>query len=132
LHPSLLSKKQNAKVAYMDSESHSNPWAACLLALGLVGCVQHSDMQSKAPIAPSERSLPSHQAKPWVLQGPKVSGFEGASFDRAGNLLFCDVSGGHVLRANAQGEISVLANFGEGHPGGTAVPRGSALAPGVG
>lgn len=48
---------------------------------------------------------------------------EGASFDRAGNLLLCDVSGGHVLRANAQGEISVLASFGEGHPGGTAVHR---------
>jgi lactonase len=59
------------------------------------------DAQTRGPvpIPPSERGLQTVVAEPWF----KVSGhaviLEGPAFERNGNLLFCDVSGGRVLLA---------------------------------
>ena len=60
-----------------------------------------------APIPPSERTLPTVVAESW-LSLPGVSALEGPVFERNGDLLFSDVSGQRILRADVGGKISTV------------------------
>src|SRR5947209_5514309 len=58
------------------------------------------DAQTRGPvpIPPSERGLQTVVADPWFKVSQERMVLEGPCFDRGGNLLFSDVSGGRVLR----------------------------------
>jgi lactonase len=86
------------------------------------------DAQTRGPvpIPPSERGLQAVVAEPWFKVSDEGLVLEGPAFDRAGNLLFCDVSGGRVLRLTPDKRLStVVAAVGEGRlgPGGLAVHK---------
>ena len=50
------------------------------------------------PIPPSERSLQTGMAEPWFKVSDEGLVLEAPAFDCDGKLLFCDVTGGRVLR----------------------------------
>jgi lactonase len=56
-----------------------------------------SQTRGPVPIPPSERGLQTLVAEPWFKVSDKPMILEGPCFDRGGNLLFSDVSGGPVL-----------------------------------
>lgn len=58
------------------------------------------------PVA--ERDLPTVTAQRWLQVSDQGLQLEGPSFDRAGNLLFVEVFGGQVLKADPQGRLSVV------------------------
>lgn len=78
---------------------------------------------SKAPIPYSELLLPSQVAASFKHVTLAKTVLEGASFDRNQNLIFSDVKGRQLLRMSPAGEVTTVANFSEGSPGGTAVHR---------
>jgi lactonase len=103
---------------------------ACLAAgaSGQQGGAVHAlayDAQTRGPvpIPPSERGLQTVVAEPWfkVSHGPMV--LEGPCFDRNGNLLFSDVSGGRVLRLTPDKRISTVFSKNNLGPGGLAVHK---------
>lgn len=85
----------------------------------------HYDEQTSGPvpIPASERSLQTVVAEPWfkVSKGPMV--LEGPAFDRAGDLLFSDVSGGRILRLTSQKQLSVVYTQKGLGPGGLAIHK---------
>jgi lactonase len=48
---------------------------------------------------------------------------EGPAFERNGNLLFCDVSGGHVLRLTPDKRLSTVTGLNDVAPGGIAIHK---------
>ena len=73
------------------------------------------------PIPLSERSLQTVVAKPWFKVSDEGLVLEGPAFDRAGNLLFCDVSGKRVLRLTPDWRLSTVVTLDRLAPGGIAV-----------
>ena len=67
------------------------------------GLAYDAQTQSVVPIPPSERALQSTVAEPWFKVSKDGMILEGAIFDRSGNLLFCDVSGGRLMAFNRNG-----------------------------
>jgi hypothetical protein len=60
------------------------------------------------PIPPSERTLQAVVAEPWFKVSDDGLVLEGPAFDRDGGLLFCDVSGGRVLRVTPEKRLSAV------------------------
>lgn len=83
------------------------------------------DAQTRGPvpIPPSERGLQTVVAQPWFKVSQKRMVLEGPCFDRNGDLLFSDVSGGHVLRLTADKRISTVFSRNNLGPGGLAVHK---------
>jgi lactonase len=88
-----------------------------------VALVYDSQTRGPVPIPPSERGLQTVVAEPWfeVSHGPMV--LEGPAFDRNGNLLFCDVSGGRLLRLTPDMQLSTVVHLNDVAPGGIAIHR---------
>lgn len=76
--------------------------------------------QGSVPIPVSERGLPTATAQTWFKASNEGRILEGAIFDREGNLLFCDVSGKHVLRLSPTKQLSIVATIENLSPGGLA------------
>lgn len=99
----------------------------CVVTFLLSGCARQpfpSDQaSSQAPIPVAEQALPTQSATPWFKASLSDTVLEGASFDRQGNLVFADVVSGRVMRLSAARQLTTVATFNEGHPGGTAVHR---------
>jgi len=76
-----------------------------------------------APIPPSERGLQAVAAEPWFKVSDEGLVLEGPAFDRDGNLLFCDVSGGRVLRLTPDKRLSTVVALDKLGPGGLAVHK---------
>ncbi|TCK04244.1 lactonase [Marinobacterium mangrovicola] len=85
------------------------------------GLVYQADIRGPAPIPASERGLQAVVAKPWLRVSDEGPVLEGAIFDTAGDLLFCDVSGRRVLRATAEKQLSTLVTLDGLSPGGLAL-----------
>jgi lactonase len=62
-------------------------------------------------------------AEPWFKVSDEELVLEGAAFDRDGNLLFCDVPGGRVLRLTPDKQLSTVVGLDELGPGGLAVHK---------
>ena len=76
-----------------------------------------------AAIPPSERGLPTVRAVPFFKVDAKPFAVEGPSFDRAGNLYFCAIYSGAILRLTPDGKLSTFFNGGKMKFGGTAVHK---------
>src|SRR5438309_2161268 len=83
------------------------------------------DAQTRGPvpIPPSERGLQTVVADPWFKVSQERMVLEGPCFDRGGNLLFSDVSGGRVLRLTSDKRISTVFGGNNLGPGGLAVHK---------
>ena len=83
------------------------------------------DAQTRGPvpIPPSERGLQAVVAEPWFKVSDEGLVLEGPAFDRHGNLLFCDVSGGRVLRLTPDKRLSTIVKLDKLGPGGLAVHK---------
>jgi lactonase len=75
------------------------------------------------PIPPSERGLQTVVAQLWFKVSQERMVLEGPCFDRNGDLLFSDVSGGHVLRLTADKRISTVFSRNNLGPAGLAVHK---------
>ena len=83
------------------------------------------DAQTRGPvpIPPSERGLQAVVAEPWFKVSEEGLVLEGPAFDPDGNLLFCDVSGGRVLRLTPDRRLSTVVSLDRLGPGGIAVHK---------
>jgi lactonase len=83
------------------------------------------DAQTRGPvpIPPSERALQAVVAELWFKVSNEGLVLEGPAFDRAGNLLFCDVSDRRVLRLTPDRQLTVVTDTGTFAPGGLAIHR---------
>jgi len=83
------------------------------------------DTQTRGPvpIPPSERNLQTVVAEPWFKVSDEGTVLEGPCFDRDGNLLFCDVYGGRVLRLTPDKRLSTVVSENKLGPGGLAVHK---------
>jgi lactonase len=62
-------------------------------------------------------------AEPWFKVSDEGLVLEGPAFERDGNLLFCDVSGGRVLRLTPDKRLSPVVSLDELGPGGLAAHK---------
>ena len=85
--------------------------------------VYDSQTRGPVPIPSSERNLQSVVAEPWFKVSDKRTVLEGPAFDRDGNLLFCDVTGGRVLRLTPDKYLSVVLSEKQVSPGGIAIHK---------
>src|SRR5947208_8702039 len=72
------------------------------------------------PIPPSERGLQTVVAEPWFKVSDDGIVLEGPCFERNGDLLFSDVSGGRVLRLTPDKRLSTVVSLKDLSPGGLA------------
>jgi lactonase len=112
---------------------------ACFAAFTLIACLAAGayaqegravsaltyDEQTRGPvpIPPSERNLQYVAAEPWFKVSHEPMVLEGPAFDRNGNLLFCDVSGGRVLRLTPDERLSTVVSVKDVGPGGIAIHK---------
>ncbi|MGE4340822.1 MAG: SMP-30/gluconolactonase/LRE family protein, partial [Pigmentiphaga sp.] len=80
----------------------------------------YGDAREAVPIPPAERSLQTVVAEPWISL-PGVEALEGPAFERDGNLVFSDVSGQRVLRADKDGKVSTVFHRANTGVGGLAI-----------
>jgi lactonase len=87
------------------------------------------DAQTRGPvpIPPSERGLQTVVAEPWFQVSDDPMVLEGPCFERGGNLLFSDVSGGRVLRLTPDKQLSTVLRLNDFGPGGLAVHQDGRL-----
>jgi lactonase len=88
-----------------------------------VGLAYDSQTRGPVPIPPSERGLQTVVAEPWFKVSPAGIVLEGAAFERDGNLLFCDVSGGRVMRLTPEKHLSTVVRLHDVSPGGLAIQK---------
>ncbi|WP_428601985.1 SMP-30/gluconolactonase/LRE family protein [Pseudomonas sp.] len=114
--------------------------AACLLAAGpgdtsaapaqqagVAGLAYDEHSRSAMPIPPSERALRAAVAEPWFKVSDEGLILEGAIFDHSGNLLFCDVTGGRVVRLSPDRQLSTVVTLDGLSPGGLAFHKDGRL-----
>jgi len=103
-----------------------------LVAFLTIGCLGIAVQQSMAaeglkhdahtrgpvPIPASERTLQTVTADTWFKVATKNDILEGAIFDAAGNMLFCDVTNQRVLRITPDKKLSTVVNLDGFSPGG--------------
>lgn len=82
-----------------------------------------ANTKGAVPIPPAERDLQAVEAQPWFKVSSEGLILEGPAFDRNGDLLFCDVFGGRVLRVTAGKQLSTLVSLQSFGPGGIAVHK---------
>jgi lactonase len=88
-----------------------------------VALTYDSQTRGPAPIPPSERNLQTVVAEPWFKVSNEPMILEGPAFERNGNLLFCDVSGGRVLRLTPDKRVSTVVRLNGLSPGGLAIHK---------
>jgi lactonase len=88
---------------------------------GALALTYDAQTRGPVPIPPSERSLQTVFAEPWFKVSDQGIVLEGPCFERDGNLLFSDVSGGRVLRLTADKRLSTVVSLNGLSPGGLAV-----------
>jgi len=74
-------------------------------------------------IPAGERGLPTVRATPFFKVSDKAFPVEGPSFDRAGNLIFCDIYNGRLLRLTPDGKLSTFFSGSKMRFTGTAVHK---------
>ena len=85
------------------------------------GLIYNAYSSSIVPVPLAERDLQSVEAKFHKTIGNEGQTLEGAIFDAAGNLLFCNVSDRKVMRLSPDGELSMLLQLDDFSPGGLAL-----------
>ena len=88
-----------------------------------LGLGYDSQTRGPVPIPPSERGLQPAVAEPWFKVSREPMVLEGPAFERNGNLLFCDVSGGRVLRLTPDKRLSTVVGLNDVGPGGLAIHK---------
>lgn len=84
------------------------------------GLAYDAQILGPAPIPPAERELQTAIAAPWFKVSDQATVLEGAIFDRAGNMFFCDVYGRRVLRLTPDKQLSTVLAVDGLSPGGLA------------
>lgn len=84
------------------------------------GLAYDAQIQGPVPIPPAERELQTAIAGPWFKVSDQAMVLEGAIFDRAGNMFFCDVYGRRVLRLTPDKQLSTVLTVDGLSPGGLA------------
>lgn len=99
--------------------------AALLLALAPAQAQLHYDPHAAGPVPvpPSERGLQTVTAEPWLKVSNEPLFLEGASFDRAGNLVFLESQGGRVFKVSPDRKMTVLIDKNELIPAGLAIHK---------
>ncbi|MFL6446502.1 MAG: SMP-30/gluconolactonase/LRE family protein [Bryobacteraceae bacterium] len=90
---------------------------------GALALTYDAQTRGPVPIPPSERGLQTVIAEPWFKVSQNRMVLEGPCFDRNGNLLFSDASGGHVLRLSRDKQLSTLLSENNLGPGGLAIHK---------
>src|SRR3954453_8708762 len=90
---------------------------------GLAALAYDHQTRGPVPIPASERGLQTVIAEPWFKVTQQRMVLEGPCFDRNGNLLFSEASGGRVLRLTPDKRISTVFSKSNLGPGGLAVHR---------
>jgi lactonase len=85
--------------------------------------VYDAQTRGPVPIPPSERSLQTVVAEHWFKVSDERTVLEGPAFERNGNLIFCDVSGGRVLRLTPDKRLSTVIRLNDVAPGGIAIHK---------
>lgn len=83
--------------------------------------------QSPVPIPPSEMSLQTVTAEPWLAIPDQKVFLEGAVFDRAGDLLFVDMLSGRVLKVETDKFVKAVVTKNAIAPTGLAIHRDGRL-----
>jgi lactonase len=101
---------------------------ACLTAgaysqQGSLALTYDAQTRGPVPIPPSERELQTVVAEPWLKVSHEPIVLEGPAFERNGHLLFCDVSGGRVLRLTPDRRLSTVVSLNGLSPGGLAIHK---------
>ena len=71
----------------------------------------------------NEKSLPTVTAQPWATVSNQGLQLEGPAFDRDGNLLLVEVSGGQVLKVDEAGKVEVVVSKNKRGSAGLAVHK---------
>jgi len=79
------------------------------------------------PVPASERDLQTVTAQHWVQVSDQDIVLEGAIMDAAGNLLFCNVTQGQVIRITPDKQLSVLVTLKDLVPTGLAFDKDGRL-----
>jgi len=79
------------------------------------------------PVPLSELGLQTVEATPLKIAGNNWQTLEGAIFDADGNLLFCNVTDGKVMRLTPDGQLSTLLQVDSFSPGGLAISKDGRL-----
>lgn len=77
-----------------------------------------SASQSAVPLPPGEAALPASQATHLKNIHPDSHTLEGSQFDNEGNLYFCDVSAGKILKLDPQNHLQTIAELADLSPSG--------------
>lgn len=78
-------------------------------------------------LSPAERILPAEIATEWYQVSPDNNILEGAIFDSAGNLLFCDVTSRRVLKLSPDRKLTTIVELPDLSPGGLALHKDGRL-----
>jgi lactonase len=87
----------------------------------------NAQTQGPVPIPPAERALQTVVATPWFKVSDAGLALEGVTFDRKGNMFFCDVSGRRVLRLTPDKRLSTVIKLKRLSPGGLAFDENGRL-----
>ncbi|MDE5833441.1 MAG: SMP-30/gluconolactonase/LRE family protein [Desulfovibrio sp.] len=79
-----------------------------------------ADTRSAAPIPTGEKNLTTVSAEEYFKVGDDPQVLEGVTFDRDGNLYFCEVNAGKILKLDKNKNLTTVAEMGEFHPSGLA------------
>lgn len=105
------------------------PCVAAVLALGAYAAIPPAvaeaedaafGIRDKMPIPYAEQGIATAQALPAALAGSEGQTLEGALFADNGDLLFCNVSEGKVMRLSPDGKLATVLELREFAPGGLA------------
>lgn len=92
-----------------------------------VGLIYDEQTRGAVPIPPSERLLQTVVAQLHFKVSDEDRVLEGAIFDQAGNLVFCDVSGRRVLRLTPDKRLITITTLESLAPGGLAFHKDGRL-----
>lgn len=85
------------------------------------------DHAGAVPVPPAERGLPAAEARMVRAVGDRWQTLEGALLEQSGDLLFCNVSEGRVMRLSGDGRLCTVLEVRDFAPGGLARHRDGRL-----
>lgn len=91
------------------------------------GQVKSSAAENKILIPYAEQTIPAEEAEEWIIVSPDNNILEGAIFDNAGNMLFCDVTGKKVMKMTPDKKLSTELELSDLGVGGLAYHKDGRL-----
>jgi len=99
-----------------------------LLTVLPLGYAQSKKVKNVAPLPPSEASLPTIKAEPWLQVEANPGTFlEGPSFDREGNLYVSSIFDGRIFKITPDKKVTTIFNKKGVLPDGMAIHKDGRL-----